>query len=88
MSKRERTFAALRGDEVDRVPVSAWWHDFPREWSPEGLAEATLEAYRRYDWDFVKVNPRACYYGGDWGAHYQQSDQPQQQPKLVQPGAR
>ena len=86
MSKRERTFAALRGDEVDRVPVSAWWHDFPREWSPEGLAEATLEAYRRYDWDFVKVNPRACYYGEDWGAHYQRSDQPQQQPKLVQPG--
>ncbi len=86
MSKPERVFAALRGDEVDRAPVSAWWHDFPREWSSQGLAEATLEAYRRYDWDFVKVNPRACYYGEGWGARYQQSDQPQQQPKLVEPG--
>ena len=85
MSKPERVFAALRGDEVDRVPVSAWWHDFAREWSPEGLAEATLEAYRRYDWDFIKVNPRACYYAEDWGARYQQSDQPHQQPKLIEP---
>jgi uroporphyrinogen decarboxylase len=86
MSKPERTFAALRGDDVDRVPVSAWWHDFPREWSAEGLAEATLEAYRTYDWDFVKVNPRACYYGEAWGARYQQSGQPLQQPKLIEPG--
>jgi uroporphyrinogen decarboxylase len=83
MSKPERVSAALRGDEVDRVPVSAWWHDFPREWSPEGLAQATLEAYRRYGWDFIKVNPRACYYAG---ARYQQSDDPHQQPKLIEPG--
>lgn len=86
MSKPERVFAAIRGDEVDRVPVSAWWHDFAREWSPVGLAEATLEAYRCYDWDFIKVNPRACYYAEDWGARYQQSDQPHQQPKLIEPG--
>ncbi len=86
MSKPERVFAAIRGDEVDRVPVSAWWHDFAREWSPVGLAEATLEAYHCYDWDFIKVNPRACYYAEDWGARYQQSDQPHQQPKLIEPG--
>src|SRR3972149_1859894 len=86
MSKPERVFAALRGDDVDRVPASAWWHDFAREWTAEGLAEATLEAYRHYDWDFIKVNPRATYYGEAWGARYQQSGQPQQQPKLIEPG--
>ena len=57
-------------------PVSAWWHDFPREWSADGIAEATLEAYRKYDWDFVKVNPRACYYAEDWGAKYVQAAEP------------
>ncbi|MFQ5880753.1 MAG: uroporphyrinogen-III decarboxylase, partial [Dehalococcoidia bacterium] len=62
MTKRQRVFAALEGDEVDRVPVSAWGHDFLREWSAEGLALATLDAYRNYDWDFIKVNPRATYY--------------------------
>ena len=86
MSKPDRVFAALRGDDVDRVPVSAWWHDFAREWSPEGLAEATMEAYRSYNWDFIKVNPRATYYGEAWGARYQRSDEPQQQPGLIQPG--
>ncbi len=83
MSKTDRVSAALRGEPVDRVPVSAWWHDFLREWSPEGLAQATLEAYRAYDWDFIKVNPRATYYAEDWGARFRPSGRPDQQPELI-----
>ncbi len=83
MTKRDRVVAALRGTSVDRVPVSAWWHDYPREWSAEGLAQATLEAYRAYGWDFVKVNPRASYYGEDWGARYERHDD--RQPDLLAP---
>jgi len=86
LTRTQRVFAALRGDDVDRVPVSAWWHDFAREWSPEGLAEATVEAYRQYGWDFIKVNPRACYYAEDWGARYVQADAANKQPILVEPG--
>ena len=86
MSKTERVFAALSGDAVDRVPVSAWWHDFGREWSAEGLAEATVGAYRKYDWDFIKVNPRATYYAEDWGTRYVQADEPGKQPVLIEPG--
>src|SRR5207244_2482547 len=72
MTKNERVAAALKGDHVDAVPVSAWWHDFEREWSASDLAEATLEAYRKYDWDFIKVNPRASYFGEAFGAKYAQ----------------
>lgn len=86
LTKTERVLAALRGDEVDRVPVSAWWHDFPREWASESLAEAAIEAYRKYGWDFVKVNPRACYYAEDWGARYVIADGANKQPLLVEPG--
>ncbi len=86
MTRSERLAAALRGDPVDRVPVSAWWHDFEREWSPEGLAEATLEAYRTYGWDFVKVNPRATYYAEAWGARYRPL--PGRQPELLEPALR
>ena len=86
LTKTERVLAALRGDDLDRVPVSAWWHDFPREWSAPSLAEATLEAYRKYDWDFVKVNPRACYYAEDWGARYVIADGADKQPILTEPG--
>jgi uroporphyrinogen decarboxylase len=84
MSKRERVFAALNGEEVDRVPVSAWWHDFAREWSAKDLAETTLEQYRKYDWDFVKVNPRASYFGEAFGAKYAQREG--RQPDVVEPG--
>ncbi len=86
ISKAERVNAALRGGPVDRVPVSAWWHDFAREWSAESLAEATLEAYRRYDWDYIKVNPRACYYAEDYGARFQRQEN--RQPDLMEPAVR
>lgn len=86
LTRTERVLAALRGDEVDRVPVSAWWHDFAREWSPEGLAAAALESYREYGWDFIKVNPRACYYAEDWGAKYVRAPGGDKQPVLEQPG--
>jgi uroporphyrinogen decarboxylase len=83
LTKRERVLAALRGQEVDRVPVSAWGHDYLREWTAEGLAEATLEAYRRYDWDFIKVNPRASYYAEDWGCRYQPSGRVDAPPQTL-----
>ena len=87
MTKRERVRAALRGEPVDRVPVSAWWHHFAREWEPEGLAQATFDAYRRYDWDWVKLNPRATYYAEDWGNEYERPDPPAS-PKLVKAAVR
>lgn len=83
MKKRDRVYAALKGDEVDRAPVSAWWHDFPREWSAKDLAEATIEAYEAYDWDWVKLNPRASYYGEIWGAEFQPN--PDRQPDMTKP---
>ena len=66
MNKKERVDAALRDEVVDRVPASMWGHDFVREWSAQGLAEATVENFTRYDWDYVKVNPRASYPVEDW----------------------
>jgi uroporphyrinogen decarboxylase len=74
MSKTERVTAALKGQAVDRAPVSAWWHDYKREWSLAELAEATLEYYRKYGWDYIKVNPRFSYYAEDWGATYRRYD--------------
>ncbi|HVU67947.1 MAG TPA: uroporphyrinogen decarboxylase family protein [Ktedonobacteraceae bacterium] len=66
MNKKERVEAALRGDPVDRVPTSVWGHDYEREWSAQGLAEATVENFTRYDWDYVKVNPRSSYHVEGW----------------------
>ncbi len=76
MNKRERVEAALRGDAVDRAPISFWGHDYIREWSADGTAEAMLANYRAYDWDYMKVNPRASYHVEDWGATLQRTSDP------------
>jgi uroporphyrinogen decarboxylase len=83
MTKTERVMAALSGDEVDRVPVSAWWHDYGREWSAADLAETTLEAYHKFDWDFIKVNPRYSYYAEAWGTTYKRYDDKMPTPENI-----
>ena len=80
MNKKERVDAALRGDAVDRVPVSMWGHDYEREWNVQTFAEATVENYSRYDWDFVKVNPRASYHVEGWGVKVRPSGEKHKAP--------
>jgi uroporphyrinogen decarboxylase len=84
MNKRERVQAALAGKAVDRPPISFWRHFFEKETSAAGLAEAMLGFQRAYDWDFMKVNPRACYHAEPWGCRFQFSGQPHIEPKLVE----
>lgn len=83
MNKKERVDAALRGAAVDWVPISFWGHSYLKEWSAEELAEAMLENYRRYDWDYMKVNPRASYHVEDWGAKLERSNDPNHGPRFV-----
>jgi uroporphyrinogen decarboxylase len=80
MNKKERVDAALRGDAVDRVPASMWGHDFEREWSAHGLAEAMVENFNRYDWDYLKVNPRACYHVEGWNVRVRPSGEKYKKP--------
>ena len=70
MTKRERVAAALKGEAVDRVPMSFFGHHHWAERSPEMLASFLLEQNQRYNWDFVKVNLRSSYYGEAWGCKY------------------
>ncbi len=86
MSKQQRVTAALKGQAVDRVPVSAWWHDYANEWSAEDLAATTLNQYETYGWDYIKVNPRFSYYAEDWGTSYRRYDDrmPEPDQKAVQ----
>src|SRR4030043_266257 len=67
MTHWERVRAALKGNNIDRVPVSMWRHFYSMETSPETLAEAMLGFQNRFDWDFMKINPRASYHVEDWG---------------------
>ena len=67
-TKKERVLAVLNGELADRPPVSAWRHFIEKEHSGVGLfAETMLDWHRTYDWDYVKLQPRASYYEEAWG---------------------
>ena len=70
MTKRERVMAALRGEPVDRVPVSLWLHNFATENSAETLTAETVRLAQRFDWDFLKPQSRAQCFAEMWGLRY------------------
>jgi uroporphyrinogen decarboxylase len=74
LSKRERVTAALAGLELDRPPVAAWGHLLPFETDPAALAAASLDAFHEYDWDWMKVNPRASVFAEAWGSEFDFGD--------------
>ncbi|HEY7521279.1 MAG TPA: uroporphyrinogen decarboxylase family protein [Methylomirabilota bacterium] len=73
MTRRERVRAALRGDAVDRVPLSFWLHNFVTENSAQGLADETLRLERTFGWDFLKPQSRAQGFAEMWGLTYRPS---------------
>jgi uroporphyrinogen decarboxylase len=84
MTRRERIRKTLAGEPVDRPPISFWRHFYHREGSAKDLAESMLEFQDRFDWDFMKVNPRASYHVEDWGVRTERPGTgPLDKPKVV-----
>lgn len=70
-TKKDRFNAIMSGELADRVPVTAYRHHTEFEHSgPRVLADKMLEFQREYDWDVMKINPRAVYYYEAWGNEY------------------
>lgn len=82
MTERDRVLAALRGQPVDRPPISFWGHVYHRESSARDLAEHTVERWRRFGWDWIKINPRKHYHVEDWGVRYRYPGVPDEKPVL------
>ncbi len=76
LNHKERIERILSGREIDRPAVSAWRHFYNRESSKRELVDAMIEFQRKFDWDFMKINPRASYHIEDWGAVMQFSKDP------------
>lgn len=61
MTRTERVRAAVKGEEVDRVPV-CFWHHFQPEGSGRAMAEATLRFFdEEFDLDIAKLMPDIPY---------------------------
>src|SRR5512146_890841 len=82
MTSRDRVLAALAGEVLDRPPVSFWGHVYHRESSAAELVAHTLERWRRYRWDWVKLNPRKHYHVEPWGVRYRYTGVPDEKPTL------
>jgi uroporphyrinogen decarboxylase len=67
LSHHERLLTILAGDRPDRYAASFWRHFYHMENNADGTAEAMLSFQREFDWDFMKINPRADYHIEDWG---------------------
>lgn len=80
MTPGERVRAAVKGEEVDRVPF-CFWHHFKPEGSGERLATATYEFFReKFDLDIVKIMPDLPYPAPE--QPLQEADQLRFLPKL------
>jgi len=82
MTSRERVWAALEDRVSDRPPVSFWGHVYHREGSATDLVDATLDGWREYRWDWVKLNPRKHYQVEPWGVRYHYDGVPGEKPRL------
>ena len=60
MSRRERVWAAVHGEAVDRPPFF-FWHHFKPHNVPHALAQATIDFFGRYDLDIFKIMPDMPY---------------------------
>lgn len=70
-TKNDRVNAVLSGELADRPPITCY-HHFP-EFEHGGaqlMADTMLDFQKKFDWDFVKMNPRAVYYYEAWGNTY------------------
>ncbi|HEY6196806.1 MAG TPA: uroporphyrinogen decarboxylase family protein [Candidatus Eisenbacteria bacterium] len=83
MTSRDRVLAALRGGAVDRPPLSFWGHVYHRESSADDLVAHTLERWRRFRWDWVKLNPRKHYHVEPWGVRYHYTGVPDEKPTVA-----
>lgn len=66
-SHRERIQMMIAGETPDRFAASFWRHFFHMEHHAEGTTEAMLAFQKEFDWDFMKINPRADYHVEGWG---------------------
>lgn len=74
LTKIQRFERLLSEKEVDRSIVSGWHHFLEKEQTATDLAEATIAFAKQYDWDWIKINPRATYLAEAFGNTYDFND--------------
>jgi len=86
MSTRLDTFHdIIQGRSHTPYLTAAWQHFVGHEYDPADFARTTVDFVKKWDWDWVKINPRAVYYAEAWGAIYDPENYVGVIPTLVTP---
>ena len=86
---RRKAFHDIANRRPAEVPylVGAWQHLVGHEYGAREFANAYLDFVNRWDWEWVKINPRAVYYAEAWGSQYDPNDYPGVVlPRQIKPG--
>ena len=75
-TKRDRLAAVFAGEKADRPPLSAYTHEVAAERTGEALTRASLDYAKKWDWDWIKLNPRTVHYAEAWGNTYDYDNYP------------
>jgi uroporphyrinogen decarboxylase len=67
-SHRKRIEECLSGIKPDKVPIALWRHFPVDDQTSQGLASATIDFQKMYDFDLIKVSPSSSFCIKDWGA--------------------
>ena len=84
-TRRDSFFDIINNRSQTPYLTAAWQHFIGREYDPADFADATLDFVQRWDWDWVKINPRAVYYAEAWGSRYDPDNYAGVVPTLVEP---
>lgn len=74
LDRKQAFHDILNGEGKTPYLVSAWQHLIGHEYGAEEQADAHIDFVRKWDWDWVKVNPRSAYYSETWGAQFDHDD--------------
>ncbi|MDR1768687.1 MAG: hypothetical protein LBR32_09740 [Propionibacteriaceae bacterium] len=85
MSRLDSFRAILAGHGDVPYLTAAWQHFVGYEYDRQAFAGATADFVRRWDWDWVKINPRAVYHSEVWGSVYDPDTYDGVVPRLVRP---
>ncbi len=81
LNHTERLDALREGIAPDRPPISMWRHFYMEENDPDQFAESMINWQKRFDWDFLKINPKASFHYEPWGVKMTYSPDGTQKPQ-------
>lgn len=80
--KFDKIKTAIKGEDLDEIPVSVWWHFPERDLDTVNLCEMQLAFQRRFDPDLMKVCPSGGYPSVAFGAEIEYYGSPTGAPRV------